>query len=58
MRSPDDSLALLDDVAERTVATGSLGDLQRLFAMPGLAVPARATCLSPAVGPREVALGH
>ena len=53
---PDAALPLLDEVAERTLAADPLADLQRLYAMPGLAVPARVTCLSPAVGPREVAL--
>jgi len=53
---PDAALALLDDVAERTVAGDTLADLQRLYAMPGLAVPPRVKCLSPARGPHEAAI--
>jgi len=54
---PDGALPLLDDVAERTVAADTLVDLQRLHGMPGLAVPPRVKCLSPAVGPHEVLVG-
>lgn len=50
---PDTAVSLLDDVAERTLAGDSLTDLQRLYALPGLAVPPRVQCLSPARGPHE-----
>jgi hypothetical protein len=54
---PDAALPLLDEAAERTVAGDSLADLQRLYAMPGLTVPPRVTCLSPARGPHEAMVG-
>jgi transglutaminase superfamily protein len=47
---PDVDVALLDEVAERTQAPDALADLQRLYATPGLTVPARVRCLSPAGG--------
>ena len=50
---PNAALPLLDDVATRTVAGDTLAHLQRLYAVPGLAVPSRVTCLSPARGPHE-----
>jgi len=49
-------LKLLDEVAERTQAPDSFADLRRLYAKPGLAVPGRVRCLSPAAGPHDVAL--
>ena len=49
-------LALLDEVAERTQAPDGFADVHRLYATPGLAVPERIRCLSPAVGPHDVAL--
>jgi hypothetical protein len=48
--------ALIDEAAERTQAADAFGDLQRLHARPGLAVPDRFLCLSPAVGPHEATL--
>ncbi|HZC77351.1 MAG TPA: hypothetical protein VE258_06350, partial [Ktedonobacterales bacterium] len=54
---PDAALPLLDEAAERTQAADGFADVRRLYATPGLTVPARVQCLSPAVGPREVALG-
>ena len=53
---PDAALSLLDEAAERTVAADTLADLQRLSALPGLAVPPRVRCLSPAVGPHEAVI--
>ncbi len=53
---PDAELALLDEVAERTQAADGFADARRLYATPGLAVPGRVRCLSPAIGPHEVAL--
>ncbi len=53
---PGAELALLDEVAERTQAVDGFADVRRLYATPGLAVPGRVSSLSPAVGPREVAL--
>jgi transglutaminase superfamily protein len=49
-------LALLDEVAERTQEPDGFGHARRLHATPGLAVPDRVRCLSPAVGPHEVTL--
>lgn len=54
--APDAGLTLLDEVAEGTQAPDALADLQRLYATPGLTVPGRVRCLSPAVGPHDVAL--
>jgi len=54
---PDAALPLLDDVAEGTLAGDSLTDLQRWYALPGLAVPPRVRCLSPARGPHEAVVG-
>jgi hypothetical protein len=48
--------ALLDEVAERTQATDGFADVRRLYATPGLAVPGRVRCLSPAAGPHDVTL--
>jgi Transglutaminase-like superfamily len=53
----DAGLALVDEVAERTQAADGFADVRRLYATPGLAVPERVRSLSPAAGPREVALG-
>jgi hypothetical protein len=53
---PDAALPLLDEAAERTQAADQLADLQRLYAVPGLAVPERVSCLSPARGPHETAV--
>jgi hypothetical protein len=53
---PGTALALLDEVAERTQAPDGFADVRRLYDTPGLAVPARIRCLSPAVGPHDVAL--
>jgi hypothetical protein len=53
---PDDRLSLVDEVAERTQAVDGFADVRRLYAVPGLAMPGRVRCLSPAVGPHEVAL--
>ncbi len=50
---PDAALPLLDEAAERTQAADGFADVRRLYAMPGLTVPARVQCLSPAVGPHE-----
>jgi Transglutaminase-like superfamily len=50
---PDAALPLLDEVAERTQAADGFADVRRLYATPGLAVPARVLCLSPARGPHE-----
>jgi hypothetical protein len=50
---PDAALPLLDEVAERTQAADGFADVRRLYATPGLTVPARVRCLSPAVGPHE-----
>jgi len=55
--APDAGLALLDEVAERTQAADGFADVRRLYATPGLAVPARIRSLSPAAGPHEVELG-
>ena len=52
---PDTGLALVDEAAEFTQGADGLADVRRLYATPGLAVPGR--ILSPAVGPREIALG-
>src|SRR5881409_2320056 len=54
---PDASLALVDEIAERTQAADGFVDVQRLYARSGLAVPERIRSLSPVVGPHEVALG-
>jgi hypothetical protein len=54
--APDAELALVDEVAERTRAVDGFADVRRLYATPGLAVPERVVCLSPAVGPHEVTL--
>jgi len=54
---PDAEVPLLDEVAERTQAPDALADLQRLYAIPGLTVPGRVRCLSPAVGPHDAAVG-
>lgn len=54
--APDEGLALLDDVAGRTQAPDGFADARRLYAVPGLAVPRRVRCLSPAVGLHEAAL--
>jgi len=54
---PDASLALVDEIAERTQAADGFADVQRLYARSGLAVPERIRSLSPVVGPHEVALG-
>jgi hypothetical protein len=54
---PDAALTLLDEAAERTQAADGFADVRRLYATPGFSVPPRVRCLSPAVGPREVALG-
>ena len=53
---PDAALALLDEVAERTQADDGFIDVRRLYATPGLVVPERVRCLSPARGPHEVTL--
>jgi hypothetical protein len=53
-RRTDLDLGLIDEVAERTQAADGFADVQRLYTLPGLAVPGRVRCLSPAVGPREV----
>jgi len=50
---PDAALPLLDEVAERTQAADGFAEVRRLYATPGLAVPARVLCLSPARGPHE-----
>jgi hypothetical protein len=50
---PDAALPLLDEVAERTQAADGFADVRRLYATPGLTVPARVHCLSPARGPHE-----
>jgi transglutaminase superfamily protein len=47
------ALALLDEVAERTQAADGFAHVRRLYATPGLSVPSRVTCLSPARGPHE-----
>jgi len=52
--APDAALALLDEAAERTQAADGFAGVRRLYATPGLTVPGRATCLSPARGPHEV----
>jgi Transglutaminase-like superfamily len=58
MQAPlDAEIPLLDDVAERTQAPDAFDDLRRLYATPGLGVPDRVLCLSPAVGPHEADLG-
>jgi Transglutaminase-like superfamily len=49
-------LALLDEVAERTQVQDGFADLRRLYDTPGLAVPGRVRCLSPAAGPHDVAI--
>ena len=54
---PDASLALVDEIAERTQAADGFADVQQLYARSGLAVPERIRSLSPVVGPHEVALG-
>jgi hypothetical protein len=54
---PDAALPLLDEVAEHTLAGDSLRELQRLYALPGLGVPPRVRCLSPARGPHEAVVG-
>ena len=53
---PGAALPLLDEAAERTQAADGFADVQRLYATPGLAVPARVQCLSPARGPHEAEL--
>jgi hypothetical protein len=50
---PDAALPLLDEVAERTQAADGFADVRRLYATPGLTVPPRVLCLSPARGPHE-----
>ena len=50
---PEVALSLLDEVAERTQADDGFADVRRLYATPGLAVPPRVLCLSPARGPHE-----
>jgi hypothetical protein len=57
MQAPlDDGVPLLDEAAERTQAADGFADVRRLYATPGLTVPDRVRCLSPAVGPHEVTL--
>jgi AcrR family transcriptional regulator len=53
---PDEEVALVDEVAARTQDADAFAEIRRLYATPGLAVPGRVRCLSPAVGPREVTL--
>jgi hypothetical protein len=53
----DAERALIDEVAERTQAADGFAEVQRLYATPGLTVPARILSLSPATGPREITLG-
>jgi AcrR family transcriptional regulator len=58
MQAPlDAELPLLDEAAERTQAADGFADVRRLYATPGLTVPDRVHCLSPAVGPHEASLG-
>lgn len=57
LAEPAADLALVDEVAERTQASDGFADVRRLYAVRGLTVPERVQCLSPAVGPREIALG-
>jgi hypothetical protein len=49
-------LSLVDEVAERTQAADGFADTRRLYTRPGLAVPGRVRCLSPAVGPHDATL--
>jgi transglutaminase superfamily protein len=53
---PDAEVALVDEVAARTQDADAFADVRRLYATPGLTMPGRVRCLSPAVGPREVTL--
>ena len=52
----DAALPLLDEVAARTQAADGFADVRRLYATPGLAVPDRVQCLSPARGPHDAAV--
>src|SRR5262249_3684004 len=52
----DAELALVDEVAQCTQEAPRLDDVRRLYETPGFAVPDRVTSLSPATGPREVAI--
>jgi hypothetical protein len=54
---PEVEVKLLDEVAERTQAIDEFADGRRLYAIPGLAVPDRVCCLSPAVGTHEAVVG-
>jgi hypothetical protein len=57
METRDDrNLALVDEAAERTQASDGFADVRRLYATPGLNVPERVLCLSPARGPHNVVL--
>jgi hypothetical protein len=53
---PDEELGLVDEVAARTQDADAFAEVRRLYATPGLTMPGRVRCLSPAVGPREVTL--
>jgi hypothetical protein len=53
---PDAALPLLDEAAERTQAADGFADVRRLYATPGLTVPERVQCLSPARGPHEAVI--
>ena len=55
MEQRDDAdLALIDEAAAVTLTPdGHAGDARRLYARPGLRVPSRVRCLSPARGPHE-----
>jgi hypothetical protein len=58
MEAPlDADLPLLDEAAALTQADDGFDGVRRLYARAGFTVPDRVQCLSPAVGPREVALG-
>ncbi|HET7343400.1 MAG TPA: transglutaminase-like domain-containing protein [Methylomirabilota bacterium] len=54
----DAALPLLDEAAEVTQATDGFADVRRLGATPGLAVGDVVYSLSPAQGPRDVALAE
>jgi hypothetical protein len=53
---PEAEVDLVDEVAAHTQDPDAFADVRRLYATPGLTVPGRVRCLSPAVGPREVAM--
>jgi Transglutaminase-like superfamily len=52
-RRDDADLALIDETAARTQAPDGDADVRRLYAQPGLRVPGRVRCLSPARGPHD-----